>query len=120
MRGADFDSPMDTVQLIDGDSSSSSSAEVALRSGEDEAADPQTAFATAKTKCGNRLTPRQLTTLLIMLVTACLFADQNLMAPNMTEIRLEFNMTKEEGDRKLGGHIALMHQFIGPAPQNGP
>ena len=55
MRGADFDSPMDTVQLIDGDSSSSSSAEVALRSGEDEAADPQTAFATAKTKCGNRL-----------------------------------------------------------------
>ena len=35
------------------------------------------------------------------------------MAPNLTEIRLEFNMTKEEGDRKLGGHIALALFLVG-------
>ena len=64
-------------------------------------------------RCGNRCSQRTYTTVLIGLVTACLFADQNLMAPNLTEIRLEFNMTKEEGDRKLGGEIALALFLVG-------
>ena len=127
---------MDTVQLIGSASSSSSSssssfavrpnaegaegAQGAQLSTDDD--DPEDGALRGKfgelgnghrTACGGRLTRRELTTLLIMLVTACLFADQNLMAPNLTEIRLEFNMTKEEGDRKLGGQIALALFLVG-------
>ena len=114
--GGGFDAPTDTEQLIgsaSASSSSSSSSAVGLVAPATAAAEEGDEFANARTKCGGRLTPRELTTLLIMLVTACLFADQNLMAPNLTEIRLEFNMTKEEGDRKLGGQIALALFLVG-------
>ena len=109
----DEDSPLDTAQLIGQNDSSSSLSPSPSSQSRRRSDGGHYEFATAKTRCFGRLTPREITTLLIMLVTACLFADQNLMAPNLTEIRLEFNMTKEEGDRKLGGEIALALFIVG-------
>mmetsp|Transcript_3079 Transcript_3079/g.5366 ORF Transcript_3079/g.5366 Transcript_3079/m.5366 type:complete len:111 (+) Transcript_3079:244-576(+) len=36
-----------------------------------------------------------------------LFADQNLMAPNLTAIAKSFGMTDEQRDQKLGGEVSL-------------
>ena len=63
--------------------------------------------------CCSRYNKKDYTALLIGLVTACLFADQNLMAPNLSQIREEFNMTRIEADRKLGGEIALALFLVG-------
>ena len=77
--GDGFDAPMDTVQLIGGATTSSASsaavASAARPTAEDEDGEFANASANARTKCGGRLTSRQLTTLLIGLVTACLFWD---------------------------------------------
>jgi hypothetical protein len=46
----------------------------------------------------------------VALFSACtilLFADQNLMSPNLTAIAADFGFSDEERDKKLGGHIAL-------------
>ena len=72
--------------------------------------------ATDKYKCKHilpNITEKQYTTFLICLATACLFADQNLMAPNLTQIAQEFNFTKLEADQKLGGEIALALFLVG-------
>lgn len=45
--------------------------------------------------------------------TILLFADQNLMAPNLTAIAEEFDFSDEERDTKLGGHIALAFWLLG-------
>jgi len=45
--------------------------------------------------------------------TILLFADQNLMAPNLTAIANEFGFDNEERDRKLGGDIALAFWLLG-------
>jgi MFS family permease len=42
-----------------------------------------------------------------------LFADQNLMAPNLTQIATEFGMTPAERDARLGGEIALWFWMLG-------
>jgi predicted MFS family arabinose efflux permease len=42
-----------------------------------------------------------------------LFADQNLMAPNLTQIATEFGMTPAERDAKLGGEISLWFWMLG-------
>jgi hypothetical protein len=46
----------------------------------------------------------------VTLFSACtilLFADQNLMSPNLTAIAADFGFSDEERDKKLGGQIAL-------------
>jgi hypothetical protein len=46
----------------------------------------------------------------VALFSACtilLFADQNLMSPNLTAIATDFGFSNEERDQKLGGQIAL-------------
>lgn len=52
-------------------------------------------------------------TILFCLLTALLFADTNLMAPNLTEIAEDFGMTPQERDEKLGGGIALAFFLLG-------
>ena len=41
------------------------------------------------------------------------FAMQNLMAPNLTAIALDFGFSEEERDRKLGGEVALGFFIVG-------
>jgi MFS family permease len=45
--------------------------------------------------------------------TIFLFADQNLMSPNLTMIADEFGFDDEERDRKLGGYVALAFFTLG-------
>jgi len=45
--------------------------------------------------------------------TVLLFADQNLMAPNLTTIGRDFGFDGEERDKKLGGDIALAFWVLG-------
>lgn len=56
---------------------------------------------------------RQWTVFLFSLTTVLLFADQNLMSPNLTAIADEFNLDEEERDRKLGGDISLAFFIVG-------
>ena len=50
---------------------------------------------------------------LICLTTFFLFADQNLISPNLTLIAREFGFSDLERDKKLGGEIALGFFLIG-------
>lgn len=50
---------------------------------------------------------------LFCLTTILLFADQNLMAPNLTAIANDFGFDAQERDEKLGGHIALAFFVLG-------
>ena len=52
-------------------------------------------------------------TYLFSITTVLLFADQNLMSPNLTAIAEEFDFSDEERDTKLGGHIALAFWVLG-------
>ncbi|KAL7559989.1 hypothetical protein ACA910_013485 [Epithemia clementina (nom. ined.)] len=45
--------------------------------------------------------------------TILLFADQNLMAPNLTAIARDFGFDNDERDRKLGGDIAFAFFVLG-------
>lgn len=42
-----------------------------------------------------------------------LYADQNLLAPNLTQVAQEFGFSDEERDRKLGGDISLAFFLLG-------
>ena len=44
---------------------------------------------------------------LLCLTTFFLFADQNCLSPNLSEVAREFKFTAQEKDTKLGGEIAL-------------
>mmetsp|Transcript_8933 Transcript_8933/g.13741 ORF Transcript_8933/g.13741 Transcript_8933/m.13741 type:complete len:322 (-) Transcript_8933:1153-2118(-) len=65
-----------------------------------------------KSKMKNK-TGRLWTISLYVSCTVLLFADQNLMAPNLTAIAQEFGFDDEERDRKLGGDIALAFWLLG-------
>ena len=56
---------------------------------------------------------RKLATLLYLLTTSLLFADQNLLAPNLSAIATEFNFNDIERDTKLGGDIAIAFFMVG-------
>lgn len=51
--------------------------------------------------------------ILFSVCTILLFADQNLMSPNLTAIAKEFNFNDEQRDKKLGGEIALAFFVLG-------
>ena len=42
-----------------------------------------------------------------------LYADQNLMAPNLTQIANDFGFDAEERDKYLGGYVAALFFFVG-------
>ncbi len=50
---------------------------------------------------------------LLCLVNFFLFADQNLMAPNLSRIASDFGMTPEQRDTMLGGQVALGFWVLG-------
>ena len=50
---------------------------------------------------------------LLFIISFFLFADQNLMGPNLTQIAQEFGFNDTERDIKLGGHISLVFWLIG-------
>jgi MFS family permease len=50
---------------------------------------------------------------LLAVMSFFLFADQNLMAPNLTQIGNEFGFTAVERDSRLGGDISLMFWLLG-------
>lgn len=50
---------------------------------------------------------------LLFLLSFFLFADQNLMGPNLTQIANDFGFTPIERDVKLGGEISLVFWLIG-------
>ena len=56
---------------------------------------------------------RQRAIRLFSFTTILLFADQNLMSPNLTAIAEEYDFDDEERDTKLGGHIALAFWVLG-------
>ena len=60
-------------------------------------------------------TPAALTVSLLSLTTMLLFADQNLMAPNLTQIADDFGFNEAERDQKLGGNVALAFFVVGGA-----
>ncbi len=51
--------------------------------------------------------------LLLSLISLFLYADQNLMAPNLTQIGRDFGFNAMERDLKLGGHISLIYWLLG-------
>ncbi|KAL7468002.1 hypothetical protein ACHAXS_008226 [Conticribra weissflogii] len=59
------------------------------------------------------LNQRRLATVLYLLTTSLLFADQNLLSPNLTAIAAEFNFSDNERDKKLGGDIAIAFFMVG-------
>lgn len=52
-------------------------------------------------------------TTLISIIVIFLFADQNLMAPNLSLIAKDFNFNNKERDEKLGGNIAFGFFVLG-------
>jgi len=66
---------------------------------------------TPRAQKAGKPTERSLTIMAIM--TAFLYADQNLLAPNLTMVATEFGLTMQERDVKLGGHIALAFFLVG-------
>ena len=56
---------------------------------------------------------RRLATTLYLLTTSLLFADQNLMSPNLSAIAEEFGFDDNTRDKKLGGDIAIAFFMVG-------
>jgi predicted MFS family arabinose efflux permease len=56
---------------------------------------------------------RRLAVILLFACVVLVFADQNLMAPNLSKIAAEFGFTDIERDQKLGGDIALAFFLLG-------
>ena len=56
---------------------------------------------------------RRLATTLYLLTTSLLFADQNLMSPNLSAIADEFGFDNNTRDKKLGGDIAIAFFMVG-------
>lgn len=56
---------------------------------------------------------RRWTLLLYSITTVLLFADQNLLAPNLSQAADEFGFDDNERDKKLGGDIALAFFVLG-------
>ena len=53
------------------------------------------------------------TIVMVCLATLFIYAETNVMAPNLTRIMKEFHMTEKERDEKLGGYISAAFFLIG-------
>lgn len=56
---------------------------------------------------------RTYTTIMLCCTVFFLFADQNLLAPNLSAVADDFNMSDSERDEKLGGYIAFGFFVVG-------
>lgn len=68
---------------------------------------------TLSTKDSLILYRKRYITCLICATVMFLFADQNLMSPNLTEMANYFGFSDRERDKKLGGDIALGFFIVG-------
>ena len=57
--------------------------------------------------------PRVWTTGLLALSSFCLYAEQNLLGPNLSAVAAEFGFSSHERDSKLGGEISLGFFIVG-------
>eukprot|EP01031_Cornospumella_fuschlensis_P005328 gene5328-6636_t len=57
--------------------------------------------------------PRSWTSVMICLTVFCIYADQNILAPNLSAIAKDFGFSDKERDQKLGGYIAVGFFIIG-------
>ena len=48
-----------------------------------------------------------------MLTLILLYADHNLLSPNLTQIANEFGMSEQERDTKIGGQFSLAFYLLG-------
>ena len=60
-----------------------------------------------------KLSDRRYITILLSTAVVFLFADQNLLAPNLSLIANEFHFNDQEKDEKLGANIALGFFIVG-------
>uniref|UniRef100_A0A7S2KRC2 Major facilitator superfamily (MFS) profile domain-containing protein n=1 Tax=Leptocylindrus danicus TaxID=163516 RepID=A0A7S2KRC2_9STRA len=60
-----------------------------------------------------RSNDRNFTLTLYFAATVLIFSDQNLLAPNLTEIGEEFSLDDKERDEMLGGYISLAFFLVG-------
>jgi len=63
--------------------------------------------------CLYNLSDRRYITILLSVAVIFLFADQNLLAPNLSMIADEFHFNNQEKDEKLGANIAVGFFIIG-------
>ncbi len=56
---------------------------------------------------------RSYTTFMLSLTVFFLYADQNLLAPNLSAVAEDFGFSDHERDEKLGGYIAIGFFIIG-------
>ena len=63
--------------------------------------------------CTLRNTSRNRTMAMMVLINWFLFMDQNLMAPNLSDMARDFGMTDDERDVKLGGQISMSLFLVG-------
>lgn len=61
----------------------------------------------------NNQQQRTIATVLYLLTTSLLFADQNLLSPNLSAIAQEFGFNDIERDKLLGGDIAIAFFMVG-------
>jgi len=61
----------------------------------------------------NNQQQRTIATVLYLLTTSLLFADQNLLSPNLSAIAEEFGFNDIERDKLLGGDIAIAFFMVG-------
>eukprot|EP00937_MAST-01D_sp_MAST-1D-sp2_P002539 g2539.t1 len=67
----------------------------------------------AEAGAGGFCGPHFFTVAVLSVATALLFADQNLMAPNLTAIGNEFGFDEQQRDKMLGGDIAVAFFMVG-------
>lgn len=73
-----------------------------------------TASSSHRSLWNNGMNSQQIIAIALLTInTILLFADQNLMSPNLTAMATEFGFTDAERDRKLGGDIALAFFVLG-------
>ena len=78
------------------------------------AAGSASAYSSPASQLSNfQLQQRQWAVVLLSLCTVLLFADQNLMSPNLTAIAEYFGFDDQQRDTLLGGHIALAFFVLG-------
>lgn len=77
------------------------------------AAENTTAAYTSSSSFATSMKQRRLATTLYLLTTSLLFADQNLMSPNLSAIAAEFGFDDNTRDTKLGGDIAIAFFMVG-------
>jgi hypothetical protein len=92
-------------------SSSSSSAHNDTIAFDDDSAPSPTRFETLLTIQQEH--ERRVAVILLCLCTILVFADQNLMAPNLTAMARDFHFDDLQRDQKLGGDIALAFFVLG-------